>query len=73
MVVYLEKMMERLNSGDKKIIFGSIGLMTMAKVGGSKKRFQYCTDPSGEILYLGALQGHSGRNLIDILHYRTMY
>ena len=35
----------------------------MAKGGGNKKRFQYCTDPS--ILYLRALQGHSGRNLID--------
>ena len=34
--------------------------------GGNKKRFQYCTDSSGqEILYLGALQGHSGRNPID--------
>ena len=39
---------------------------TMAKGGGNKKKFQYCTDPSGqEILYLRALQGHSGRNLID--------
>ena len=39
---------------------------TMAKSGGNKKRFQYCTDPSGqEILYLRALQGHSGRNLTD--------
>ena len=38
---------------------------TMAKGRGNKKRFQYCTDPSGEILYLRALQGHSGRNLID--------
>ena len=37
----------------------------MAKGGGNKKRYQYCTDPSGEILYLRALQGHSGRNLID--------
>ena len=37
----------------------------MAKGGGNKKRFQYCIDPSGEILYLRALQGHSGRNLID--------
>ena len=37
----------------------------MAGGGGNKKRFQYCTDPSGqEILYLRALQGHSGRNLI---------
>ena len=39
---------------------------TMAKGGGNKKRFQYCTGPSGkEILYLRALQGHSGRNLVD--------
>ena len=39
---------------------------TMAEGGGNKKRFQYCTDPSGqEILYLRALQGHSGRNPID--------
>ena len=34
--------------------------------GGNKKRFQYRTDSSGqEILYLRALQGHSGRNPID--------
>ena len=39
---------------------------TMAKGGGNKNIFQYCTDPSGqEILYLRALQGHSGRNPID--------
>ena len=38
----------------------------MAGGGGNKKRVQYCTDPSGqEILYLRALQGHSGRNSID--------
>ena len=36
---------------------------TMAKGGGNKKIYQYCTDPSGEILYLRALQGHSGRIL----------
>ena len=35
--------------------------------GGHKKRFQYCTDSSGqEILHLRALQGHSGRNPIDL-------
>ena len=35
----------------------------MAGGGGNKKIFQYCTDSSGpEILYLRALQGHSGRN-----------
>ena len=38
----------------------------MAKGGGNNKRFQYCTDPSRqEILYLRAVQGHSGRSLID--------
>ena len=32
----------------------------------NEKRFQYCTDPSGqEILYLRALQGHPGRNPMD--------
>ena len=68
--------MERMNSGDEKIIFGTIlndlyiGLMKSgraqwAKGGENKKRFQYCTDLSGqEINFLRALQGHSGRNLI---------
>ena len=38
----------------------------MAGGAGNKKRFQYCTDPSGqEILYLRARQGHSGRNPSD--------
>ena len=38
----------------------------MAGGGGNKNRFQYCVEPSGqEILYLRALQGHSGRNPID--------
>ena len=38
----------------------------MAGGGGNNKTFQYCTDSSGqEILYLRALQGHSGRNPID--------
>ena len=31
----------------------------------SKRRYQYCSDHSGTILYLRALQGHSGNNLID--------
>ena len=38
---------------------------SMARGRGNKKRFQYCADASGEILYLRALQGHSGRNLVD--------
>ena len=33
--------------------------------GGHKKRFQYCADFSGTMLYLRTLQGHSGRNLIE--------
>ena len=33
--------------------------------GGQKKRFQYCSDSSRTILCLQALQGHSGRSLID--------
>ena len=37
----------------------------MAGGGGQKKRFQYCFHSSGTNLYLRALQGHSGRNLID--------
>ena len=37
----------------------------LAAGGGSKRRNQYCSDNSGTILYLRALQGHSGSNLID--------
>ena len=37
----------------------------LAAGGGSKRRYQYCSDDSGKILYLRALQGHSGSNLID--------
>ena len=37
----------------------------LARGGGNKKRFQYCPDFAGTIVYLRALQGHSGRNLID--------
>ena len=37
----------------------------LAAGGGVKRRFQYCTDDSGTIVYFRALQGHSGRNPID--------
>ena len=37
----------------------------LAAGGGAKRRYQYCTDVSGIIVYLRALQGHSVRNLID--------
>ena len=37
----------------------------LAAGGGEKRRFQYCSDDSGIIVSFRALQGHSGRNLID--------
>ena len=37
----------------------------LAAGGGAKRRFQCCIDDSGTIVYFRALQGHSGRNLID--------
>ena len=37
----------------------------LAAGGGSKRRYQYCSDNLGTIIYLRALQGHSGSNLID--------
>ena len=68
--------MERLNSGDLKDHLQSHFVLsrhwsdekwksTMAKGGGNKKIFQYCTDRSGVILYLRVLPGHSGRNIVD--------
>ena len=38
----------------------------MAAGGGSKRRYQYCSYYLGSIIYLRALQGHSGGNLIDL-------
>ena len=37
----------------------------MAAGRGSKRRCQHCSDDSGRNIYLRALQGHSGSNLID--------
>ena len=37
----------------------------LAAGGGSKRRYQYCSDNSGTMFYFRALQGHSGTNLID--------
>ena len=37
----------------------------LAAEGGVKRRFQYCTDNSGAIVYFRALQGHSGSTPID--------
>ena len=41
-------------------------LACLAAGGGPKRRFQYCPDYLGSIIYLRALQGHSGDNIIDL-------
>ena len=38
----------------------------LAAGGGYKRRYQYCSDNLGSIIYLRALQGHSWGNLIDL-------
>ena len=40
-------------------------LTCLAAGGGPKRRYQYCSDSSGSIIYLRALQGHSGDSIID--------
>ena len=69
--------MEQFNSGELTSIFevnssqvSCIGLMIVGIFAWQqeevqKGRYQYCSDKSGTILYLRALQGHSGHNLID--------
>ena len=41
-------------------------LACLAAGGGPKRRYQYCSDYLGSIIYLRALQGHSGDNIIDL-------
>ena len=41
-------------------------LACLAAGGGPKRRYQYCLDYLGSIIYLRALQGHSGDNIIDL-------
>ena len=41
-------------------------LACLASGGGSKRRYQYCSDSVGSIIYLRALQGHSGDSLVDL-------
>ena len=72
---YNEKTTEQFNFGESSFIFGitfhktNIGRMIvghfLGAARGSKRRFQYCPEISGTIVYLRALQGHSGRSLID--------
>ena len=42
-------------------------ISTLAQGGGPKKIFQYCVNPnsSNQILYLRAIQGHSGDDAVD--------
>ena len=63
MEIYTEKTMERLNSGEKKIIFRII--LCFVIIGLTKWKSQYCADSSGTILNLRALQSHSRRKVID--------
>ena len=69
--------MERFNSGELKNIFrfnfhkfpywsDDRWKSCLAAGGGAKKRYQYRTDVSRIIVYIRALQGHSGRNLFDL-------
>ena len=41
-------------------------LACLAAGGGPKRRYQYCSDNLGSIIYLRALQGHSGDSIIDL-------
>ena len=41
-------------------------LACVAAGGGPKRRYQYCSDSVGSIIYLRALQGHSGDIIIDL-------
>ena len=41
-------------------------LACLAAGGGPKRRYHYCSDYLGSIIYFRALQGHSGDNIIDL-------
>ena len=74
---YIEKKMEQLNSAKIKFHLRNHHsqiqnwsddrwIACLAAGGGPKRRYQYCSDYLGSIIYLRALQGHSGGNLIDL-------
>ena len=65
--VHFWRMKENLQSQFLQSLHWSDGRWKacLAAGGGDKRRFQCCTDASGTIVYFPALQGHSGRNLID--------
>ena len=45
---------------------GSRWIACLAAGGGPKRRYQYCSDYFGSIIFLRALQGHSGNSLVDL-------
>ena len=65
-VVQFWRIKEQLQSQFPQIPFWSDDRWKacLAAGGGAKRRYQYCTDVSGDFFFR-ALQGHSGRNLID--------
>ena len=65
--VHFWRMKENLqNQFPQSIHWSDDGWKACLAAGGRVKRmFQSCTDDSGAIVYFRALQGHSGRNLID--------
>ena len=66
-VVHFWRMKENLQNQFPQSIHWSDDrwIACLAAGGGPKRRYQYCSDYLGSIIYLRALQGHSGRNLID--------
>ena len=84
MVIYLEKKMERLNSGDEKIIFGTnlstlnIGLMKCGRVQWQKaeatrKDFNIVLIRQDKKFYFSELFKVIQDAVPLILHYRTMH
>ena len=84
MVIYLEKMMERLNSGESKTIFRNImciviigltkcGRTAWQEEGETRKCFQYCTDPSRQEFFISELFKVIQDAISLIFHYRTMF
>ena len=73
---YIENKMEQFNSTRLNSMYGIIlfrynwsdsrWIACLAAGGGPKRRYQYCSDYLGSIIYLRALQGHSGDSLVDL-------
>ena len=64
--VHFWRMKENLQNPFPQPIHWSGNRWKACLAAGGEKIFQYCTDDSGIIIYFRALQGHSGRNLIDL-------